>query len=86
MHTQSLPADLASLEGLSAYLAAAFESGDAVLLLDALALAARAEGTAHLAAAAGVPQAALRAAFASGELDLETTLAVMKVIDLHSPG
>ncbi|MDN4057185.1 hypothetical protein QPK31_02995 [Massilia sp. YIM B02769] len=86
MHTQPLPADLASLEGLSAYLAAAFESGDAALLLDALALAARADGTAHLAAAAGVPQAALRAAFASGELDLETTLAVMKVIDLHSPG
>lgn len=86
MNTEGIPADLASLEGVSAYLAAAFESGDAVLLLDALALAARADGTAHLAAAAGVPQAALRAAFASGELDLETTLAVMKVIDLHTPG
>jgi len=86
MNTGAIPADLASLEGLSAYLAAAFESGEAALLLDALALAARAEGTAYLAAAAGVPQAALRAAFASGELDLETTLAVMKVIDLHTPG
>ena len=77
---------LDTLEALAAYLAAAFDSGDAGVLRDALAVAARAEATAHLAAAAGVPQAALRAALAAGELDFETTLAIMKVIDLHLPG
>lgn len=74
-------AALTSLEALAVYLAAAFESGDTTVLVEALAVAARAEGTAHLAAAAG-----LRAAFASGELSLDATLAIMKVIDLHLPG
>lgn len=86
MNMNNLPAGLDTLEGISAYLAAAFESGDADVLAGALAVAAQAAGTSHLAAAAGVPQAALRAAFASGELGLDTTLAVMKVIDLHAPG
>ncbi|WP_313706016.1 hypothetical protein [Massilia sp.] len=79
-------ASLATLEALAAWLAAAFESGDTAVLVEALAVAARAEGTTHLAAAAGLPQAALRAAFASGELSLDATLAIMKVIDLHLPG
>jgi probable addiction module antidote protein len=79
-------APLATLEALAAYLAAAFESGDAGALLDAFAVAARAEGTTHLAAAAGIPQADLRHAFASGEMSMGTTLAIMKVIDLHLPG
>ncbi len=79
-------ASLATLEALAAWLAAAFESGDTAVLIEALAVAARAEGTTHLAAAAGLPQAALRAAFASGELSLDATLAIMKVIDLHLPG
>lgn len=86
MTAHSLPSDLDSLEGLSAYLAAAFECGDAGALALALAVAAQAPGTAHLAAAAGLPQAELRAAFASGELSLDATLAIMKVIDLHLPG
>lgn len=79
-------AQLATLEALAAWLAAAFESGDAGALLDALKVAARAEGTTHLAAAAGIPQAELRHAFASGEMSMSTTLAIMKVIDLHMPG
>lgn len=79
-------ASLTSLEALAAWLAAAFESGDTAVLVEALAVAARAEGTAHLAAAAGLPQAGLRAAFANGELSLDATLAIMKVIDLHLPG
>lgn len=79
-------APLATLESLAAYLAAAFESGDAAFLAEALATAASAEGTAHLAAAAGLPQAQLRHAFATGEMSMATTLAVMKVIDLHMPG
>ena len=79
-------AQLATLEALAAWLAAAFESGDAGALLDAFAVAARAEGTTHLAAAAGIPQLELRQAFASGEMSMSTTLAIMKVIDLHMPG
>jgi len=80
------PASLTTLEALAAYLAAAFESGDAASLADAFAVAAHAEGTTHLAAAAGLPQAELRHAFASGEMSMGTTLAIMKVIDLHMPG
>ena len=80
------PGDLATLEALSAWLAAAFESGDATTLTDAFALATLAEGTTHLAAAAGLPQAELRHAFATGEMSMATTLAIMKVIDLHMPG
>jgi probable addiction module antidote protein len=79
-------AQLATLEALAAFLAAAFESGDPAALLEAFAIAARAEGTPHLAAAAGIPQADLRHAFASGEMSMGTTLAIMKVIDLHLPG
>lgn len=79
-------AQLATLEALAAFLAAAFESGDAAALTEALAVAARAEGTTHLAAAASLPQRELRHAFASGEMSMGVTLAVMKVIDLHMPG
>lgn len=79
-------AQLTTLEALAACLAAAFDSGDALVLTETLAAAARAEGTTHLAAAAGLPQAALRQAFATGELSMSTTLAIMKVIDLHLPG
>ncbi|MFC5461824.1 hypothetical protein [Massilia niabensis] len=79
-------ASLTTLEALTAYLAAAFDSGDGAALAEALAVAAHAEGTAHLAAAAGLPQAELRHAFATGEMSMATTLAVMKVIDLHMPG
>jgi DNA-binding phage protein len=64
-------ASLTTLEALAGYLAAAFESGDA---------------TVHLAAAAGLPQAELRHAFATGEMSMAATLAIMKVIDLHMPG
>ncbi|QNB00837.1 hypothetical protein G4G31_21815 [Massilia sp. Se16.2.3] len=49
-------------------------------------MAAQAEGTTHLAAAAGLPQLELRQAFARGEMSMATTLAIMKVIDLHLPG
>ena len=77
---------LATLEALAAYLAAAFDSGDAAVLTEALAVAALAEGTTHLAAAACLPQLGLRHAFATGELSMSTTLAIMKVIDLHTPG
>jgi len=80
------PASLTTLDALAGYLAAAFESGDPAVLTDAFAVAASAEGTTHLAAAAGIPQLELRQAFASGEMSMGTTLAIMKVIDLHMPG
>jgi len=79
-------APLTTLEALSACLAAAFDSGDAAILTDAFRQAAQAEATTSLAAAAGIPQAELRHAFASGEMSMATTLAIMKVIDLHLPG
>jgi probable addiction module antidote protein len=79
------PSSLGTLDAIAAYLAAAFESGDAELLADALANVSRADGLPHLAAAAGVPRAQLAAALAAGEMSLDTTLAIMKVVDLHMP-
>lgn len=86
MTTPDPAAQLATLEALAAFLAAAFESGDAAALTEAFALAARADATTDLAAAAGLPQLELRHAFASGEMSMGMTLAIMKVIDLHLPG
>ena len=83
---QDPAAQLATLEALAPYLAAAFDSGDTAMLTEALAVAARAEGTTHLAAATGVPQRELRHAFATGQLTMTPTLAVMKVVDLYMPG
>lgn len=75
-----------TLDSLAVRLAEAFESGDPALLTQVFAEAAQAEATTELAAAAGIPQAELRHAFASGEMGMGTTLAIMKVIDLHLPG
>jgi probable addiction module antidote protein len=79
------PATLVTLEAVAAYLAAAFESGDADAMTAALAKVADAEGLAVLAAAAGLPRAQLADAMRAGEMSLDTTLAIMKVIDLHMP-
>lgn len=79
------PATLVTLEAVAAYLAAAFESGDADAMTVALAKVADAEGLALLAAAAGLPRAPLADAMRAGEMSLDTTLAIMKVIDLHMP-
>ncbi|MFL6674870.1 MAG: addiction module antidote protein [Massilia sp.] len=76
---------LDSLEAIAVFLADAFESGDGAQVASALASVARATGLGELAAAAGVPREQLRAALNSGELSLEATLAIMKVIDLHLP-
>ncbi|TFW36159.1 tape measure protein [Massilia horti] len=77
--------DLDSLEGVAACLAQAFESGDADVIAAALKAVADSKGLAELAAAAGVPRAELKAALNSGELSLDVTLAIMRVIDLHMP-
>jgi probable addiction module antidote protein len=79
------PATLGTLEAVAAYLAAAFESGNADAMTVALAKVADAEGLAALAAAAGLPRAQLADAMRAGEMSLDTTLAIMKVIDLHMP-
>jgi probable addiction module antidote protein len=76
---------LDSLEEVAAYLANAFESGDGAHLANALATVARSKGVGELAAAAGLPREQLKDALNSGELSLEDTLAIMKVIDLHLP-
>ena len=79
------PATLSTLEAVAAYLAAAFESGDAEAMTVALAKVAESDGLASLAAAANLPHAQLADAMRAGEMSLDTTLAIMKVIDLHMP-
>jgi probable addiction module antidote protein len=79
------PATLGTLEAVAAYLAAAFESGNPDAMTVALAKVADAEGLAALAAAAGLPRVQLADAMRAGEMSLDTTLAIMKVIDLHMP-
>jgi probable addiction module antidote protein len=79
------PTSLDTLEAVSACLAAAFESGDAGLMAAALAAVAGSGGLAPLAAAAGLPRAQLAEAMRSGDMTLDTTLAIMKVVDLHMP-
>lgn len=78
-------AQLDTIEAVSAYLAAAFECGDADALTTVLANVARADGLVPLAAAAGLPRAQLADALAAGEMSLDTTLAIMKVVDLYRP-
>ena len=79
------PAALNTLEAVAAYLAAAFDSGNADAMTVALATVARSDGLAALAAAAGLPRVPLADAMLAGEMSLDTTLAIMKVIDLHMP-
>ncbi|WP_296948497.1 hypothetical protein [uncultured Massilia sp.] len=85
-HTSDPAPPLDTLDAIAAFLAAAFERGDPDAIAAALAAVARADGLPHLAAAAGLPRAGLAAALASGELGLDATLAIMKVVDLHMPG
>jgi probable addiction module antidote protein len=79
------PRTLDTLEAVAACLAGAFDSGDADLMAAALAAVAASSGLAHLAAAASLPRAQLADAMRAGEMSLDTTLAIMKVIDLHLP-
>lgn len=76
---------LDTLEAVAAYLAAAFEAGDPDAMVRAMTAVAHSDGLGHLAAAAGLPRAQLGAALEAGEMSLDTTLAIMKVIDLHRP-
>ena len=85
-HASPLDPALDTLEAVAAYLAAAFESGDAERLTRALASVAQSSGLGELSAATGLPRAQLAEALSAGEMSLETTLTIMKVIDLHAPG
>jgi probable addiction module antidote protein len=76
---------LNTLEAVAAYLAAAFESGSADAVTIALAKVAQSDGLAALAAAASLPRDQLADAMLAGEMSLDTTLAIMKVIDLNMP-
>jgi probable addiction module antidote protein len=78
-------AALDSLEAVARYLADAFERGGAEHVASALAHVAKSNGLAELAAAIGMPREQLRDALNSGTLSLDTTLGIMKVIDLNLP-
>lgn len=89
MSEQNSPIDPASLDSLDAIadcLADAFEDGDGAVVGAALKAVAQAPGLGALAAAVGVPREQLAAALASGEFDLDLTLKIMKVVDLHMSG
>lgn len=76
---------LDSLEAVSMFLADAFDTGHPEYISYALGVVARAPALAELAAAVGVNRSDLEGALSKGELSLDMTLAVMKVIDLHLP-
>jgi probable addiction module antidote protein len=77
---------LDTLEAVAIHLAQAFESGDPGLIAAALSNVAKSKGCAELAAAVGVPRQQLADALLSGEMPLDLTLGIMKVVDLHLPG
>jgi DNA-binding phage protein len=79
------PATLNTLDAVAAYLAAAFESGDADATAVAMAKVAESSGLQSLAAAANLPYGPLAEAMRAGAMSLDATLAIMKVIDLHLP-
>jgi probable addiction module antidote protein len=78
-------AALDSLEAVAIFLADTFETGDAAYVANALGVIARAKGMAELADAAGLERGPLKDALEAGQLSLDATLAIMKVIDLHLP-
>ena len=89
MSKQNSPIDPASLDSLDAIancLADAFEDGDGLVIGAALKAVAQAPGLGGLAAAVGVPREQLATALAAGEFDLDLTLEIMKVVDLHMSG
>ena len=83
------PASLDSLDSLDAIadcLAEAFEDGDGAVITAALQAVAQAPALGELAASVGMPRDALQAAMTAGEFDMDLTLEIMKVVDLHMSG
>jgi DNA-binding phage protein len=77
---------LDTLEAIAVHLADAFDSGNPDRIASALSAVAVSPAAGELAAAAGYPRQQLNDALLNGELPLDMTLGIMKVIDLHLPG
>ena len=89
MTDQNTPLDPASLDSLDAIadcLAEAFEDGDGAVIGAALQAVAQSPGLGALAASVGMPREQLQAAMTAGEFDMDLTLEIMKVVDLHMSG
>lgn len=79
-------AALRSLDAIADFLADAFEDGDGQRISSALLAVANAPALPELAAAVGLPREQLATALKGSEFDLELTLEIMKVVDLHMSG
>jgi DNA-binding phage protein len=80
------PAGLDSLDAIANCLADAFEDGEGAVIAGAMQAVAQAPGLGELAAALGMARDALQAALVAEEFNLELTLEIMKVVDLHMSG
>ena len=85
-NTPPHPAELDSLDAISNCLADAFEDGDGASITLAMQAVAQAPGLGALAAAVGMPREELQAALVAEEFNLDLTLEIMKVVDLHMSG
>lgn len=85
-NTPPNPAALDSLDTIADCLADAFEDGDGVAITLAMRTVAQAPGLGALAAAVGMPREELHAALVAEEFNLDLTLEIMKVVDLHMSG
>lgn len=85
-HIPPNPAELDSLDTIADCLADAFEDGDGAVITLAMQAVARAPGLGALAAAVGMPRDELQAALVAEEFNLDLTLEIMKVVDLHMSG
>ncbi|MCC2970662.1 DNA-binding protein [Massilia sp. IC2-476] len=82
--TQENPLD--SLDAIADCLADAFEDGEGAAITAAMRTVAQASGLGELAAAVGMPREELQAALMADEFNLDLTLEIMKVVDLHMSG
>lgn len=80
------PPPLDTLDAIADCLADAFEDGDGEAIAAAMKAVAQAPGLSHLAAAVGMPREQLQAAMLADEFNLDLTLEIMKVVDLHMSG
>jgi DNA-binding phage protein len=80
------PAELDSLDAIADCLADAFEDGEGSVITAAMKAVAQAPGLGALAAAVGMPREELQAAMTADEFNLDLTLEIMKVVDLHMSG
>lgn len=77
---------LDSLDAIADCLADAFEDGDGATIANAMKTVAQAPGLGELAASVGMPVEELREALMAEEFNLDLTLEIMKVVDLHMSG